>query len=332
MVSNAEADGNTPDLPLQAPSATSTAGDIPLLSLPGPVLVTGARGFVGRNVVTALGDFARPYVHETVDITDRDDIELVLRTERPWAVINCAALADVDRSDREPELAWRVNGVGPGLLAEACAARDIRLLHVSTDYVFGAGHTDGPLSQRYRVTDAPCPINHYGASKAEGEKRVLEAHPRAIIARIAWVFGPHGGGFAGQLPYRLARGERIEAIHDRQGHPTFVTDAVARMLSLLMLGVPGIYHVVNQGPTSWYAFAARLAERLGLPPDRVRPVSRLELPPRASRPVQVPLDEDPRRPGVPFPPLRPWQEAQDAWIRALVLVAEDALKAQARQP
>lgn len=289
---------------------------LPDVTLPGAVLVTGAGGFVGRNALEVLGRHALAFPHAALDITDRDQVRSVLETDRPWAVLNCAALADVDESERHPERAWHLNVVGAEVLAQTCAELGVRLLHFSTDYVF-----DGSLDRRYRVDDPTSPLNHYGATKAEAEKRVLAAHPQAIVARIAWVYGRYGKGFAGNLPYSLVRREKVEAIADRHGHPTYVVDAVERSVALLALGVPGIYHVMNQGPTSWYAFASRLNERLGLPPHLVIPVSHRHLPPRTIRPIHLAFDEDPRRPGVQFPPLRPWQEAQDAWIREMILQA-----------
>lgn len=320
---NSDSPSRDSGTPAQATAQVPEQDGLTLTTLPGPVLVTGAKGFLGRHLVHALGGQARAYGHESLDITSRPAIEHILRIEKPWAVINSAALADVDRCDREPARAWHINASGAASLAELCAALGIRLLHVSTDYVY-----DGTLDRRYRVTDPTEPLNHYGATKAEAEKAVLKAHPQAIIARVAWLFGPFGAGFAGQLPYQLARGETVQAIYDRLGHPTYVVDAAQRILALLGLGVPGIYHVVNQGPASWYAFASRLAERLGLPSTQVQSVSRLELPPRSPRPVQIRLEEDPRRPGVSFPPLRHWQEAQDAWLRTLVLMAGQSVEAQ----
>lgn len=285
------------------------------VSLPGPVMVTGAGGFVGRNAVARLGAAAISLPRTSLDLTVTAELERVLDEVRPWAVLNAAALADVERAQADPALAWAINATAPGHLAAACAARGIRLCHLSTDYVFG-----GRPTARYAVTDATAPVNHYGASKVEGERRVLEAHPHAIIARTAWVFGRYSWGSASRALQLLLHNRPVEAITDRFGHPSYVLDVIDRCLELLVLGVPGIYHVVNQGPTSWYAFTLRLAQRLTLPGELVQGVSHQALPPRAPRPVEVALDESPQRVGVELPSLRPWQEAQDAWLRELVKV------------
>lgn len=285
------------------------------LSLPGRILVTGANGFMGKNAVELLGPNAIALPRTSLDITIPAEVERCLDETRPWAVLNAAALADVERAEADPELAWRINATAPGQLARACAARGIHLCHLSTDYVFG-----GRPDRRYEVNDPTSPVNHYGASKVEGERLVLLHHPQALVARTAWVFGRHSWGSAARALERLLQNKPTEAILDRFGHPSYVVDVIERCLELLVLGVPGIYHVVNQGPTSWYAFILRLAERLALPTELVRGVSHLELPPRAPRPVEVALQESPQRPGVDLPPLRAWQEAQDAWLRELVTI------------
>jgi dTDP-4-dehydrorhamnose reductase len=329
--------------------------------MPGMVMVIGAGGFVGRHVVETLGSMALPMTRQALDLGDAAAVAAAIEAHRPRAVVNAAAWADVDICERDPAGAFRVNAEGPGHLAAACARRDIRLVHISTDYVFGgpvdgsaprdessaplepdgaplAAETPAPrapgplrppaawdpleLTRAHRPGDPCAPVNRYGASKVEGERRVLEAHPAAMICRTAWVYGRGGKGFGCSLPIRLARGERVPAIADRFGHPTYVRDLVACILGLLEAGRPGIFHGVNGGTTSWYEFSRRLAERLGLPPGQVEAMPRDRLPPAAPRPHRIALiDPELDRLGLR---LRPWQEAQDAFLRELVRGAGEA--------
>jgi len=145
---------------------------------------------------------------------------------------------------------------------------------------------------------------------------VLEACPDAVIARVAWVYGIGGRGFGCTAPLRLARGETVDAISDRVGHPTYVQDIVTRVLELLSTDATGIFHVVNQGSISWYTFSRRLALRLERSEDQVRAVSRQTLPPAAPRPSRLLLESSPL-PALELGPLRPWTEAQDAFMAEL---------------
>ncbi len=278
----------------------------------GRILVTGARGVVGRVVVARLGPRAVPLSRQQLDICDPDQIERVLARWQPVAVINAAAWADVERCERDPDGAWQVNAWGPEQLARACARHRVALVHVSTDYVFGA--TNREIYHRDSPTE---PVNVYGKTKAEGELRVLDAWPRAAVARTAWVYGLEGRGFGLLAARRLRDRQVLFAIQDRFGHPTWVEDLADRLVALAERSVGGVHHAVNAGPTSWYRFALRLAQGLGTGDARLAGISFRALPSRvAPRPRRVRL-ETTEVPGSGLPPLRSWEQAQDAFLSAL---------------
>lgn len=283
-------------------------------TLPGTVLVTGAGGFIGRSALERFPEQTMGAPHAALDIRDVRQVEQMLEKLRPWGVLNCAAQASVDAAETRQDEAWRINADAPGILARACHARNIRFCHISTDYVFGKQE-----DQLYTPTSPPCPVNVYGRSKAAGEAQVLSQNPEALVVRVAWVFGANSQGSGTHLLRELLAGRPARALADRFGHPTFVLDALDRCMTLMaMPAAHGIHHAVNAGVTSWLVFALRLAERLELPTRQVVPISRHSLPPAAPRPVRVALQVDPTCSGVALPPLRPWQDAQDAFLRQLV--------------
>ncbi len=276
------------------------------------IAVTGAGGFVGRTLCAMLGDKAAPLTHQEVDITDAEGVRRALKDPHLVALVNAAAHADVDFCENNPEEARRVNVLGPALLARECAHRGLPFVHISTDYVF-----PGDRREVFRENDPRRPVNVYGRTKAEGEEKVLENNPRSIIARTAWVYGRGGRGFGSRVGIRLAAGEHVTSIHDRHGHPTYVRDLAWRIIELLDCGKGGIFHAVNGGPTSWYAFSKRFAMRLGLDSSAVEPVSRHDLPPAAPRPHHIALSQAAVT-ALGLSPLRSWEHAQDAFIRELV--------------
>ncbi|MGB6007203.1 dTDP-4-dehydrorhamnose reductase [Castellaniella sp.] len=184
------------------------------------ILVTGADGQLGRSLqALAARDDSAAYAFANraqLDITDASAIERWLDARPTDYLINAAAYTAVDRAAAEPEAALAINARAPGLLARACAARDIRLLHVSTDYVF-----DGTLDRAYRESDAPCPPNTYGRGKWLGEQAILETTADAVILRTSWVFSAWGGNFVRTMLRLGAQHERLRVIDDQIGGPTW---------------------------------------------------------------------------------------------------------------
>ena len=221
------------------------------------IVVTGAGGLVGsalsrRDGVVGLS-------RAQLDIRDPSG----LGTYDPGLVINCAAQANVDAAEADPEAAFEINARAAGALARACADLGARLIHLSTDYVF-----DGRATRPYGEHDAVCPINAYGRSKVEGERLVREAG--GTVVRTSWVFGRGGRGFASQVLARLAAGEPVSATSAQQGCPTYVEDLVDALLALARLpALPEVLHVVGDPPTTRLDQARAIAEAVGASPERI---------------------------------------------------------------
>jgi dTDP-4-dehydrorhamnose reductase len=227
------------------------------------------------------------------DVADPQTVESLFNgfgSELPDVVVNAAAFTQVDRCEREPEAAHRGNAVAPGLLAEACAKRGIRMAHVSTDYVF-AGDSPTPYTEQ----DAPAPRTVYGRTKLEGEERVRAASSGFLIVRTSWVFG-RGRNFVAAI---LAQAEDRRAgrasapmrvVDDQQGRPTYAYDLGEAILRLLERGASGLYHVANRGVASWWEFARACLDEAGHEDLQVERIRTDELDCDAPRPARSVLD------------------------------------------
>lgn len=272
----------------------------------GPILVTGGTGQVGTGLRTLAGRFGVELVtpgRDTLDLADPAAIERAVG-ERDWAaVISCAAYTGVDKAESEPDAAWAANAIAPELLALATATRGIRLLHVSTDYVF-----DGSKDVPYIEDDAVAPLGNYGASKEAGERGVRAANPDHVILRTAWVVSPWGNNFVKTM-LRLGR-ERdlVRVVDDQVGCPTSALDIAEALLTIATRGGPaGTYHFVNSGEASWYDLARFVFDRARLP-AKLEPIPTSEYPMPAKRPANSRLATDRIARDYGIRP-RPWQQA-----------------------
>jgi dTDP-4-dehydrorhamnose reductase len=247
------------------------------------VLVTGAGGMVGRAVsdhCKSLGDLVISYDHQSLDIADADRLLQTLRRDKPDVVINCAAWTDVDGCELDHERAFAVNARGPENLARASRESNAILVTISTDYVFD-GDKDGFYTQR----DQPNPQSVYGVSKLEGERRAQSAHARTIVVRTGFVFGPGGNNFLSTVVDRARRGEKLKAISDAYGTPTYSLDLAARLRELIQVDLPGVFHVVNAGNgVSYEVFARAALEAAGFSSANLTIVSNSSLQRPAPRP------------------------------------------------
>ena len=254
------------------------------------ILVTGGRGRLGRALSAMGAPDVRAVGREDVDLTNPDEIKQRLLLGWPAAVINTAAMSGIEAAEADPCAALAVNADAPAKLAELCARIDLPLIHISTDYVFGAA-TDRP----WRESDVVSPVNTYGRTKADGERRVLEAHPRACVARVAWLFGD-GEDF---IVHLLSKDRSSVAVaEDQIGSPTPIFLAARRLLDLarLMIAgkrVPSILHLAGSPPTSratWVNYCFEAIRRAGGRVPLLQPALLSTIQSIASRPTFSALD------------------------------------------
>jgi dTDP-4-dehydrorhamnose reductase len=257
------------------------------------VLITGSGGQLGRALVASAPKGVRILAlsREECDISDFVAVGDAFQTFKPTAVINAAAYTAVDRAETEKERAFAVNAVGPANLARAAESHGVRLVHISTDYVF-----DGSQSQPYPTDAAPCPINVYGSSKAAGEISITESGADALIVRSAWLYSSTGKNFLTTILGRLQSGGALRVVADQVGTPTSVSQ-LAKVLwwCVSSAGINGIRHWTNAGMASWYDFAVSIQDialASGLVRKRVPivPIPAHEYPTPARRPAYSVLD------------------------------------------
>lgn len=257
----------------------------------GAIVVTGAAGQLGRDVVLALaanGRTVAAFDRSNLDITDAVAVRSALGAALPSAVINCAAYTAVDDCESNAAAAYAVNDRAVRHLAEACDHVGAHLVHVSTDYVF-----DGTLDRPYREDDAVNPVSVYGQSKVAGEAAAAEVlGDAATIVRTSWVCGEFGNNMV-KLVRRLgAAGNPMAFVDDQRGAPTFTADLAPALIALADDRPGGIFHLTNAGVVSWFDFVAEILEASGYDPALVSPISTAELdPPRpAPRPANGALE------------------------------------------
>jgi dTDP-4-dehydrorhamnose reductase len=274
--------------------------------------VTGGRGLVGRALTehcAAVGDEVLSYGHKDLDISDRDAVRQMILGDRPDVVINCAAWTNVDGCESDQERAFAANAAGAENLAAACKETECIFITISTDYVF-----DGAKSGFYTQLDEPNPESVYAASKLEGERLSARAYDGSIIVRTGYVFGPGGINFLSTVVERIKKGERIKAISDAYGTPTYAKDLAVRLRELAEKNVAGIYHVVNSGPgVSFEEFTRKAIALLGNREVVVEAVSADAL----NRPAKRPRNSRMRcllTEKIGLPPLRDFESALEDFL------------------
>jgi dTDP-4-dehydrorhamnose reductase len=278
------------------------------------LLVTGAAGMLGRDVVAAAGDAGHEVAalaRADLDITDAAAVRAAVLAARPDAVINCAAWTDVDGAETAEEQATAVNGAGAGNLASAAAEAGALLVHVSSDYVFD-GRSEAPYEE-----DAPTgPQGAYGRSKLAGEQAVASAGGRCAIVRSAWVFGPHGKNFVDTMRRLGAERDEVAVVDDQVGCPTYTGHLAPALLRIAERGATGVMHVAGGGRCSWYELAVATFEEAGVA-CRVRPQSTADLGRPAPRPAFSVLSST--RADVPVLPT--WREGLRAHLTRVEVAA-----------
>lgn len=278
-------------------------------------VILGSGGMLGRDLVRQLeGREVVALTRREVDVTDATAVRAAVAGAH--AVINAAAYTRVDDAETHEVEALAVNGVAAGIAAAAAAEAGARFVQLSTDYVF-----DGRATEPY-PEDAPRhPLGAYGRTKAEGELRVLAAHPDAYVVRTAWLYGRHGSNFARTMLSLAAQRDTVSVVTDQVGQPTWTRDLAGWIVGLLDAEAPaGIYHGTNSGTASWFDFAREIFVTAGLDPERVRPTVAADFVRPAPRPAYSVLGHGAwASAGLPAP--RPWGDALAAAARDGALAA-----------
>jgi dTDP-4-dehydrorhamnose reductase len=259
------------------------------------ILVTGANGQLGKE----LKDIAATFLQFEFIFLSRADLlihrfELLrnyFETIKPEYCINCAAYTAVDRAEDEKELAFQVNAEAVGVLAAVCKEHNVKLILISTDYVF-----DGNSAIPYTENFPPHPVNVYGASKLQGEKEALQLNPDVIIIRTSWLYSSYGKNFVKTILRLLKERNEISVVNDQTGSPTYAADLASVILNIVancQLSIvnwqPGIYHFSNEGAITWYDFALAIKEYSGSNVS-IKPTDSRVYPATAKRPAYSVLD------------------------------------------
>lgn len=283
------------------------------------ILITGSAGQLGQafqQLAAAHPQHVFLFTNRTeLDITNEAAVQKVLQVERVEALVNCAAYTAVDKAETEVELAYAINATAAGVLARACAANGVRLVHVSTDYVF-----DGQGKEPYREDDPVSPVNVYGASKQKGEAEVMEANKDAIIIRTSWVYAPFANNFVKTMLRLMQSRPEIGVVADQYGSPTNALDLAGAILQVLDSGKKegGIYHYSNDGIISWYEFALAIKDWSGFD-CHVKALTTPEYPTPAKRPAYSGMDKT-KIQQVFGVALKPWKESLAACLQQLATV------------
>lgn len=283
------------------------------------VVVTGAGGQLGTDLRTAFGDMDVVGLgHDDLDIGDEASVTAALAAHAPDLVVNAAAMTDVDGCESDPELAHRVNALGPWWLARACDRGGATLVHVSTDYVFSgdAPRTSAGEPRGWTEFDQVCPGNEYGRSKAAGEVLVRQALRQHHIVRSSWLAGTNGGNFVRTM-LRLGQEGAVRVVTDQVGSWTSTHDLAVAIRELAVTGRHGTVHRANRGAAaSWFEVAEAIFAAAGLDVEAVR-ITTEDMPRPAPRPAWSVLDQR-HATQMGLNPLPDWRESLKRLVEELM--------------
>jgi dTDP-4-dehydrorhamnose reductase len=247
------------------------------------VLLTGASGQLGHDLIDVFAD--HEVIAGRIELTDRDQVVGAITTVAPDVVVHAGAWTAVDACESDPDKAFAVNALGTRHVADGARLCGAHAVYVSTDYVF-----DGTKATPYNEWDATNPQSVYGRSKLAGEREITAGLAGATIVRTSWVCGLHGNNFIRTM-LRLA-GERDTwgVVADQRGCPTFTADLAVAVRRLAVDRRPGLFHVSNQGETTWYDLAREVLTLAGADPDRINSITTAEYAAPAPRPANSVLD------------------------------------------
>lgn len=284
------------------------------------VFVVGGSGMLGTDVVGELGrrgfEAISPVTPDDLDITEPVSVaDIPQMAEGATWCINCAAYTAVDKAEEERDLACLVNVIGAGYLANACALSGMRMIHISTDFVF-----DGESKTPYKEEDDTHPIGYYGLTKREGEEAVLGSLANATVVRTAWLYGPNGPSFPRTMIRAWEAGRNLRVVSDQIGCPTYTGDLARILVDMVETSPPagGIYHAVGPEIMSWHELALRTLRlwEAGKPSPRevqIEPIPTDAYPTPAKRPKYSVLSTE-KLQAIGIKPMRPVDEALAEFI------------------
>lgn len=277
------------------------------------VFVTGVKGQLGYDVMNELEKQGLEGIGvdiDEMDITDADQVNKVIKGAAPDAVIHCAAYTAVDAAEDNEEICRKVNAQGTENIAKVCEKLDIKMMYISTDYVF-----NGQGERPWEPDDEREPLNVYGQTKYEGELAIEEHVKKFFTVRIAWVFGVNGKNFIKTMLNLGKTHDHLTVVDDQTGSPTYTYDLARLLVDMIQTDKYGRYHATNEGLCTWYEFACEIFKQAGMNVS-VAPVSSDEYPAKAKRPSNSRMDKS-KLTANGFTPLPTWQDALSRYLKEI---------------
>ena len=279
------------------------------------VFVTGVKGQLGYDVMNELEKQGLEGIGvdiDEMDITDADQVNKVIKEAAPDAVIHCAAYTAVDAAEDNEEICRKVNAQGTENIAKVCEELDIKMMYISTDYVF-----NGQGKRPWEPDDKREPLNVYGQTKYEGELAIEEHVKKFFTVRIAWVFGLNGKNFIKTMLQVGKNHPQVRVVNDQIGTPTYTYDLARLLVDMMETEKYGYYHATNEGGyISWYDFTKEIYRQAGLATE-VQPVTTAEYGlSKAARPYNSRLEKKKLKENG-FTPLPTWQDALGRYLQEL---------------
>ena len=277
------------------------------------VFVTGVKGQLGYDVMNELEKQGLEGIGvdiDEMDITDADQVNKVIKEAAPDAVIHCAAYTAVDAAEDNEEICRKVNAQGTENIAKVCEELDIKMMYISTDYVF-----NGQGERPWEPDDEREPLNVYGQKKSQGEIAIEEHVKKFFTVRIAWVFGVNGKNFIKTMLNLGKTHDHLTVVNDQTGSPTYTYDLARLLVDMIQTDKYGRYHATNEGLCTWYEFACEIFKQAGMDVS-VAPVSSDEYPAKAKRPSNSRMDKS-KLTANGFQPLPTWQDALSRYLKEI---------------
>ena len=280
------------------------------------ILVTGVKGQLGYDVMNELAKRGHTGIGvdvEEMDITDAAKVEQVIKESEVEAVIHCAAYTAVDAAEDNAELCHKINAEGTENIAKVCKELDLKMIYISTDYVF-----NGEGTRQWEPDDEREPLNVYGQAKYEGELAVEKYLEKYYIVRIAWVFGVNGKNFIKTMLNLSETHDELSVVNDQIGSPTYTYDLTKLLVDMVETDKYGRYHATNEGLCTWYEFATEIFRQAGKE-ITVHPVTSDQFPSKARRPHNSRMSKD-KLEANGFDRLPTWQDALNRYLKAIGVI------------